>query len=435
MKIVTRIILATLLFVFSSAMVVQGVYGQEALQVNIEEAIELALRTSEDVQITENEIDKMQYRYNQAKSAIYPHITGEVTWSRNAVYSPTEPLLHKNYGLDTGVTVTQVLWAFGRISSALRLADKYLTISHLNKDIAQQEIIYHTKLSYYNALLADRTLSIVKESYENARKNKMLLEKRNSSGRSSKRDNIKMTADIASRLPQLNDAQTAFSSAMRTFKVIIGVDTEVPVALREDFAVQYSTLNQTEIKGRLQENEPTLKALHKQIDADEEMVKIRKANFLPTLSAFATWNYQGIGNAFYVRGNNLDHYYIAGVKVSIPIWAGGENVSLLKQAKVDKENSILRLQKTTKEFALELDNAIFEYHEYMNTLKANHEAVELARESFNMTRDLFETGQVSLADLNDAELLLTSQKLALVLTLYNLNTTLAKIEKLAATEL
>jgi len=395
----------------------------------------LALRKSEDFQIATNEIDKMHYRYKEAKSTLYPHIEGEITWAHNPEYPDIAAATTRDYSLDTGVTVNQVLWAFGRVSSAIRLADKYIAISGFNKDIAKQEIVYNTKLSYYSVLLAERTRSIVQSSYENARKNKGLLGKRASSGRSSKRDNIKMAADIASRVPRVNDAQAAFDSAMRTVKIILGVDAAVSVRLTDDFATDYRTFEGGDIKESLHENEPTLQALRKQIEADEDMIKLKRANFLPTISAFATWNYRGMGDTYEVRGDNLDHYAVAGVKVSVPIWLGGETGAQLSQAKIDKENDILRLYKTTKEFALELDNAISEYHAYINTLEANTKAVELAKESFKMTQDLFESGQVSLADLNDAELQLTSQRLSMVLTLYNLNATLAKIEKLAVTEL
>jgi outer membrane protein TolC len=284
-------------------------------------------------------------------------------------------------------------------------------------------------------LLADRTFSVVTESYENAKKNKSLLEKRTSSGRGSKADNIKMAADIASRVPEVNNARATFDSAMRTFKILIGVDQAAPVALTDDFATHYRTFEVGDMKESLHENEPTLQTLRTQIEADKDMIKLRRANFLPTISAFASWDYKGIGDTYEVRRDNLNHYVVAGLKVSIPIWAGGEKIAQLNQAKINKENDILQLQKTTKELGLELENAVSEYHAYINTLEANTKAVELAQASFKMIQDLFESGQVTLANLNDAELQLTNQRLSMMLTLYNINTTAAVIEKLAATEL
>jgi outer membrane protein len=429
------VMLVTLLCCVGTTVVPPNGCSQEVLHVSLEEAIDLALRKSEDLQIAENDIDKMRYAYKEVRSAIYPHIEGEITWAHYPEYPPAAAATTKDYSLGTGVTVNQVLWAFGRVSSAIRMADKYIAISRLNKDIAKQEIVYSTKLSYYSVLLADRTFSVVTESYENAKKNKSLLEKRTSSGRGSKADNIKMAADIASRVPEVNNARATFDSAMRTFKILIGVDQAAPVALTDDFATHYRTFEVGDMKESLHENEPTLQTLRTQIEADKDMIKLRRANFLPTISAFASWDYKGIGDTYEVRRDNLNHYVVAGLKVSIPIWAGGEKIAQLNQAKINKENDILQLQKTTKELGLELENAVSEYHAYINTLEANTKAVELAQASFKMIQDLFESGQVTLANLNDAELQLTNQRLSMMLTLYNINTTAAVIEKLAATEL
>jgi outer membrane protein len=429
------VMLVTLLCCVGTTVVPPNGCSQEVLHVSLEEAIDLALRKSEDLQIAENDIDKMRYAYKEVRSAIYPHIEGEITWAHYPEYPPPAAATTKDYSLGTGVTVNQVLWAFGRVSSAIRMADKYIAISRLNKDIAKQEIVYSTKLSYYSVLLADRTFSVVTESYENAKKNKSLLEKRTSSGRGSKADNIKMAADIASRVPEVNNARATFDSAMRTFKILIGVDQAAPVALTDDFATHYRTFEVGDMKESLHENEPTLQTLRTQIEADKDMIKLRRANFLPTISAFASWDYKGIGDTYEVRRDNLNHYVVAGLKVSIPIWAGGEKIAQLNQAKINKENDILQLQKTTKELGLELENAVSEYHAYINTLEANTKAVELAQASFKMIQDLFESGQVTLANLNDAELQLTNQRLSMMLTLYNINTTAAVIEKLAATEL
>jgi outer membrane protein TolC len=79
---------------------------------------------------------------------------------------------------------------------------------------------------------------------------------------------------------------------------------------------------------------------------------------------------------------------------------------------------------------LELKKAHLEYEQYKNNFKANIDAVNLAEESFKQTQAMFASGQLSLTDLNDAELLLTNQRLNKETTLFNINITLAKIEKL-----
>ena len=71
-----------------------------------------------------------------------------------------------------------------------------------------------------------------------------------------------------------------------------------------------------------------------------------------------------------------------------------------------------------------------EYKQYKDNLKANVDAVDLAEKSFKQSQDMFASGQISVVDLNNAELLLTKQRLNKEMTLYYINVTMARIEKL-----
>jgi len=95
-------------------------------------------------------------------------------------------------------------------------------------------------------------------------------------------------------------------------------------------------------------------------------------------------------------------------------------------------SAILKKSQLSKDLLLELKKAYLAYEQYKENLKANIDAVNLAEESFKQTQEMFSSGQVTLTDLKDAELLLTNQRLNKETTLFNINITLAKIEKLIA---
>jgi outer membrane protein TolC len=83
-----------------------------------------------------------------------------------------------------------------------------------------------------------------------------------------------------------------------------------------------------------------------------------------------------------------------------------------------------------KNLELELEKTLLEYNELLKTLPANIEAVSLAGQSFEMSQDLLKSGQMSVTDLNDAEMMLTGQKIKYETTLFKLNVALDKLEKL-----
>lgn len=401
------------------------------LGISIETAIDMALEASEELKLKDNEVKRKSSFENEERSSLLPKIIGEIGWSNNFEYPDiSATAATKDYHAGAGVTITQTVFTFGRISHAISAARKAIESSIFNKKSIEQEVIYNTKIAYYSAYLAKRILNIAEGSYNNALKNKDILEGRSAGGRVSKYDNIKIASDIASRKPSVNNARADMASAMETLKVIIGINSKDMVDLKEIPLEEYPDINRDELALALYNNQPAIRSLAKDIEEQESIVKSKKATLYPEVSAFATWNHKGDSNDFYLGGDNMDDYGVAGFKISVPVWLGGISREKLYQAKLDKEDAKLKFKQRGEEYLLLLDKAVNEYNEYKKTLDANKEAIRLAEESFNYSRELLGSGQLSVTDLNDAELQLTNSKINKEITLFNLNSTLAVIERL-----
>ncbi len=405
------------------------VRSSEPLKLTIQTAIDMAFEASEDLKISENNILKKQSERKEEQSYALPHIMGEAGWSNNFEYPDFPQTSYtEEYHVNTGVTVSQTLFTFGRISAAIQAANKAIEVSRFDRESTRQEIIYNTKLAYYNAYVAKRIFEIAEESYENASQNKRILEERSEQGRVSKYNNIKISSDLASRMPAVNNARADFLSAMETLKVMVG--TEEPVELFEGFRQDCPDFDRQELALALYHNQPAIKALAASIEEKEALIRSKTATILPEISAFASWNHKGDGDEYYVGRDNMDGYGVAGIEVSIPVWLGGISRAKLHQAKLDKRDAELQYQKGREDYLLFLDKALNKYNEYKKTLEANEEALRWAEESFKYSQELFASGQVSVTDLNDAELQLTNAKMNKESTLFNLNIILAQIERL-----
>lgn len=405
------------------------------ITLDLETAVLMALDSSEDLKISSNDILRKQSERGEERSSALPQILGQAAWSNNFHY-PNIPLTSAmtDYQFDAGIAVTQTLFAFGKISNAIAAAQKTVEASRLNRDAVRQDVIYHTKLAYYNACLARRVLQAAEESYENARQNKTILEGRTSLGRVSKHDNIKISSDISGRMPAVNKARADFASAMQTLRAAIGAQDGPEIELISGFPDDYPDLEREQLTAALEQNQPVLQAAAAVIEEKEYWVSSKNSTLLPEISAFASWNHQGGGNDYDIGRRNLEDYGVAGLKVSVPIWLGGLNREKLSQARIDKKDADLQYRKIRKDYLLALDKAFSEYQETLKTLEANHEAVRWAEESFRYSQELFSSGQISVTDLNDAELQLTNQKINRESTLFTLNMLLAGIERLTLLE-
>ncbi len=413
-----------------------GFAAEDAMQIvnlGVDEMISLTLKNSETVQISENNAQKSRSVYHQARAGLLPAVNARASWTHNTEYPISDKTT--DYELATGVSASQLLFSFGKVSAAVQAAKSAVEAAKQQKQADVQSIRYIARVSYYSGLLAKNSLTIVEESYKNTLQNKELLLNLSSGGRGSKRDLIKMAADIAARIPVVNSVKTQFISAQQTIRMLTDLPDEAAINLTDGFFKLNPALDADTLAKRMYAQEPSLKALDSTVEANQYTVKSKKADYLPVTSGFASWDYKGESNVKeYVGSENLDDYVAVGVMVNVPLWNGGEKAAVLSQARADMRNAELQRKKTRENLLLALKIAIIQYNEYLITLEANNEAVRLAEESFKMTRDMFQSGQVTLTDLNDAELLLTNQKLQQQQTLYDLSVTYAQIEKLTAGE-
>lgn len=404
---------------------------ETVLKISLEETVQRALDTSEELKIKDSEIKKSKGVYGEVRSEALPHISGQSVWTNNMDYPDKATGKYHDHSLDNGISASQLIWSFGKVMYAIDSAKNAVEATRLNREASRQDVIFAAKLSYYSCLLAKNTLSIAEKSYADVLENKKLIGQRSYGGRSSKYEIVKINADVAARIPAVNEARTQFDAAIETLRRVIDVDFDRKIELEGNFQEQYTDFNYETLVSAMYAYEPSLQGLEKSIDSAEASVKSKYASFLPTISAFASMNYKGDSNEnSFLKKDELDNYSAAGLKVSIPIWEGGIKEAQLSQAKANKEIAVLRKKQVERNLLLELKKAYLEYQQYKDNLKANIEAVSLAEEAFKQTQEMFSSGQVSITDLNIAELSLTNQRLNKEATLYNINITLSKIEKL-----
>ncbi len=403
----------------------------ETIALTLPETISRSIKESEDYQIQKNEVVKSDYKTKETRSILFPQVTGEVTYLDNIRF-PSLPhtRLMKDFNLDAGVNVNQIITTFGKISSSIRAMKKLTAMNKYREESVKDEVVFNSKLLYFNVYFAKRMLQIAKESYENTLKSKDLLENKSEMGRVSKRDNIKVLADIAARVPMISNAESSYAIALESLRKAIGADPTSDIELTEGYRTSYENFDIQQALAHLEHSQPILKALQQSISAQNDLVKSKKAEYFPTLSAFFRYNYKGSSDDYFIGENTLFNYTAGGLNLQIPLFYGNRTRDRIKQSTSDRDNAVLTYKKTKKNLELELEKAMTEYRELIQTLPANNEAVSLAEESFQLSQNLFSSGQLSTTDLDDAEMMLTSQKIKKETTLFKLQVALAKIERL-----
>ncbi len=413
----------------------------ESLRLSLAEAIDMAIDSSENVRQRQNDVTTSEYRHTQALSSALPHINADAGYNyypkvqsmEVAAVPGAAPIsmeLGKKFDFATAVTLEQTVFTFGKIKNAIRAAVHGKSMSRFGLEASTREMAYTTAKAYITVLLAQKVVAIAKGSYQNAAKNKQILDERFSYGRIPKSDGIKSMADIAARVPALKEAESDLDLARRYLKRLIGIPNEQMIVLIDPLTQHFPQYDVDTALDDMLDIEPRLKLLSSTIDFHAALAKKERSQYFPTIGAYANYTLFGQSNHAYIGKSAFQNLGTIGLNVSIPLWNGNRTWAIYKQALLSKANSELQLQKAQRDLTLELRNAISEYDHMRETYRANREAVRLSQESLEAQQDVFRTGGKSLLDLNDAELQLTRNKLNAALTLYTINDTIARIERL-----
>ncbi|MCM2131813.1 TolC family outer membrane protein [Larsenimonas rhizosphaerae] len=136
------------------------------------------------------------------------------------------------------------------------------------------------------------------------------------------------------------------------------------------------------------------------VEAARSDVKTARAGHLPTIEAFANYDYSR-SNADYLRGHGEDTQ--VGIQASLPIYSGGStsarvryNTYLLEESQFNAENELRTAVQNARSYYAQVNNAIY-------SIAARKKAIQSAKSSLDATRQGYQVGTYNIVDVLDAE--------------------------------
>jgi len=403
------------------------------INISLNEALELAKTRNESVEITNYQLEEATTSLKKAYSGLYPSITLDA----KAGKTKQDPGLNgggitsDNYQQLATVTLAQPIYTFGRLSGAIDAAKAQGKFAQTLKTSTFGDIELTVKKLFLTSIFYKRQYEISKESYENALENQKALKKRVSYGRISQDENLKMKADIASRKPLMIEAQKVYESSISELKNFLNIDDadtlllsgslETPTDLSHKKSIEYSEL----VK---------VKLLKYQFDVQKNLEDIESANYLPTLSFFASY-----GQSALFENVQEDHYLdqtntSVGLNLTMSFSLGGEEYYDRQVSRIKTKIKKLELDQGERELRYALKSLYDQGHRLNEKKESLSEAVSLAKSSYQVALNSFANGSISQTQLNDRELLLTNNKIAYAQNLLQIQLVNAQIKNIEITK-
>ena len=402
---------------------------QSALTLTLEQALQIALSESPTIKVAEQEIEIKRYAKQETYSSLYPRFDATAQYQRviakqtmsMALGGQTQTIkVGSDNSFNGGVSasmpiVNAPLWESLKVS----VADVMLSIEKARS--SQIDMIEQVSKAYFSILLAKESLIVYQRVYDNAVENNKNIKKRYEVGSVSEYDYISSNVSVQNAIPNFIEAQNSVVLALWQLKALLGIDLKKNIDVAgslADYEAQMNyacTLDQLDLS-----NNSSLKQLDIQESMLKSALKISKLANVPTLSVNAAYLYTALGNdGSFFQGKAWNPYSYAGVQLNIPIFAGLQRRSAIKQATLNLSNLKLQRENAERQLQVAVVQSLNNMQTNVKKFSAAAATVGQAQRGYEIAVKRYEVGRGTLVDIDNSQLQLTQAELGRNSAIYN----------------
>ncbi len=404
--------------IISSALVVFGFMSLQAQQqVSLPDAIQKALQNKAEAKKAALQIQKAEYKINEAKAGALP----QISVSGGLTYNPIiqESLLEfggqritakmgQAWNSNLTATVNQALFD-QKVFIGLKAAKSTREFYVLNADLTNEQIIVNVATSYYNVFVQEENLKTLESSYNNTEKVRNIIKSLVDNGLAKQidldRTNVQLTNIGSNKQRTIN----AVELSKNALKFYMGIPIDTDIALEEK-----SIEPKPELLASIAniDSRSEVKVLEKQKELLEFNKKATEADLYPTVGLQGNYGWVGMGKSFPLT-NGINNGVMwsdmasVGLNVKIPIFTGGATKSRIQQAEIDILDVQQDIENTKLSLNLDYKNSITNIENALINLQSMKDNVDLAEKVQSNSQSNYQYGLSNLTELLDAQNALT----------------------------
>ena len=432
------------ILVFAMMTLFSYVASAQPRQLSLHEAISLTLANNREIKISALDADRSQQQVQIAKSASLPTagISAQVAhyfyetpfFGLQNTVTGSDKISYARFGgrdqASATAWITQPVYNAatrpGIINAKLREREGQLSVLDKETDIAAL-----LKQTYIRILVLNERIKLQKESL--ARNEKALRDARSllAQGRALRVDTLRAYTSVRNLEPDLLKLSYAIEVGKQQLRTLTGLDSLQEIVLTDSLVLPETTAQYTEEEvyneARLHRADLQSLDLHQQ-QADQQ-IKVAAAGMKPSVSLTAQFLIQTQTNQL----NYFNAFYPAtpfvGAQVNVPVFSGNSNKAKVKQARIEKNQSVIRSQQAYEELRTAVKHAVANVRETAARIQTSANVKETARLSYEITQYRYAKAVASRLELTDAELAFTTAQSNYLEAVYDYLSALIEIDR------
>ena len=293
-----------------------------------------------------------------------------------------------------GVTLTQPLFAGGKIVASNKMAGLAETLAHIGHEMTEEGVIYYVDEAYWGVVsfmakqrLAESYQSLLKSLYADVH---TMLEQ-----------GVATRADVLDVQVRVNEAEVAVLKAKNDVKLAqmsLALLCSLPIdrVIEPDTTIVEASAVHISIEEAVSRNND-VKAQEILIKINEQKAVAERAAMLPQMAVVGAYTLSN-PNSYNGFKNEFGGMFSIGATIKVPLWHWGGNINKYRMAQSDVVISRLNLANTRDKVTLELNKALCEMDEAVKLCEAARMNVASADENVRVARDGFDEGVLTAND-------------------------------------
>ena len=305
------------------------------------------------------------------------------------------------YVFSGGARVEQQILNF-KLFNSIKAANALEEIQALTTLQTTEDLIINVVQVYIQIQVTEKQEELLEENFNRTSSLIELSDLKYQEGIIKKLDLNQMKVNRSNLRTQIEDAQYQMDEQKRLLKLYLYIPMDAQVNLTEKLedSEAFPLQNELNINSNIQYQQ-----LEKQVSLSILDQKVERANYLPKISAFFNYNYQGNTNEFTFEAPSYTDQWNGtyGLTATMNIFDGGSRHNRIKQ----KELETLKLEEDQKllETTIEKDyqDALQQMLLSQSQITSQNENMLLAQENYDGINTSYNEGVADLTELLDSE--------------------------------
>lgn len=416
---------------------VAGSMSAQTVELTLAKSLEIALSDNPTIKVADMEIERQDWVKKQNVGNLLPNVSVSGQYSYSVVKQEMAKGL--SFGADNAISasaqISLPLFA-PTVYEMLRMNDTQLEQAVESARSSKITLANEVKKAYYSILLAEQSLSVLKESEKSIAETVANTEKMYNQGLASEYDYLTAQVQLSNLKPTIIQTETSIRTSKLLFKMYLGLPAETEISLSgtlDDFAeaVMMASVPTNEID---LSNNADLRALDLQAKLLEHQLKLTNASRLPTVAAFSSLMLSGNDNVMdfsSIMGGGMSgagdtsgtgnttkknewwwqNPISAGISISIPLFSGGKNVNKAHEIRNTINQLSIQKEYLRQSINVQVENSFNSILTAREKMAANEITVRQAEKAYEIAEVRYNAGAGTILELNSSELSLTQAKL------------------------